>query len=85
VKGLGYPSTPESTAQAAAAVPDARERLYVVRYGADHWDAGPYIEADISQSAWARQHNVPLVCNEFGVYPHFLEFSRSRGVDPRCA
>ena len=71
VKGLGYPSTPESAAQTAAGVPDAVDRLYVIRYGADHWDA-LRIDAEISQAAeWARQHNVPLVCNEFGVYRAF--------------
>jgi aryl-phospho-beta-D-glucosidase BglC (GH1 family) len=43
-------------------------RLYVVRYGLDHWDAGR-IDAEISQVAeWARQRGVPVVCNEFGVY-----------------
>jgi aryl-phospho-beta-D-glucosidase BglC (GH1 family) len=71
VKGLRYPSTPESAAQTAASVPDAVDRLYVIRYGYDHWDAAR-VDAEISQAAeWARQHNVPLVCNEFGVYQAF--------------
>jgi endoglucanase len=71
VKGLAYPSTPGSAAQAASGVPDAVDRLYVIRYGADHWDA-LRIDAEISQAAlWAQQHKVPLVCNEFGVYRAF--------------
>jgi hypothetical protein len=68
LKGLHYPSSPENAAQVAAAVPEAVDRLYVIRYGQDHWDASR-IEAEINQAAdWAKQRNVPLICNEFGVY-----------------
>ena len=52
----------------AKQVPDALNRLYVVRYGLDHWDANR-IDTEISQVAeWAQQRGVPVVCNEFGVY-----------------
>jgi endoglucanase len=68
VKGLHYPSSPESAATVAAGVPDAVDRLAVIRYGQDHWDA-QRIDAEITQVAeWARQRGVPVVCNEFGVY-----------------
>jgi endoglucanase len=68
VKGLRYPSSPESAAKTAAGVPDAVDRLAVIRYGQDHWDASR-IDAEITQVAeWARQRGVPVVCNEFGVY-----------------
>jgi endoglucanase len=68
VKGLHYPSSPESAAQAAVGVPDAVDRLALIRYGQDHWD-GARIDAEIAQVAeWARLHGVPVVCNEFGVY-----------------
>jgi hypothetical protein len=68
LKGLHYPSSPENAAQVAAAAPEAVDRLYVIRYGQDHWDASR-IEAEINQAAdWAKQRNVPLICNEFGVY-----------------
>jgi aryl-phospho-beta-D-glucosidase BglC (GH1 family) len=68
VKGLHYPSSPESAAQVAVGVPDAVDRLALIRYGQEHWD-GARIGAEIAQVAeWARQHGVPVVCNEFGVY-----------------
>ena len=71
VKGLHYPSSPESAAKVAAAVPDAKDRLAVTRYGQDHWDAAR-IDAEIAQVAeWARQRGVPVVCNEFGVYREY--------------
>ncbi|HTS36193.1 MAG TPA: glycoside hydrolase family 5 protein [Candidatus Solibacter sp.] len=75
VKGLHYPSSPENAAQVAAKVPEAVDRLYVVRYGQDHWDASR-MEAEINQADdWAKQNHVPLICNEFGAYRY--------GVDPQ--
>lgn len=68
VKGLHYPSSPENAAQVAAAVPEAVNRLSVIRYGQEHWDAAR-MEAEINQADdWAKRHKVPLICNEFGVY-----------------
>ncbi|SRR5579871_3172091 len=73
VKGLHYPSSPENAAQVATALPEALDRLYVVRYGQDHWDAAR-IEAEINQAAdWAKQNHVPLICNEFGVYRRYAD------------
>jgi endoglucanase len=68
VKSLHYPSNPENAAQVAAGVPDAVDRLAVIRYGHEHWDAAR-IDAEISQVAdWANQRGVAVICNEFGVY-----------------
>jgi endoglucanase len=73
VKGLHYPSSPENAAQVAAGVPEALDRLYVIRYGQDHWDA-TRIEAEINQAAdWAKQNHLPLICNEFGVFRYGAE------------
>ena len=73
VKGLRYPSSPESAAKVAASLPDAVDRMAVIRYGQDHWDA-ERINAEITQVAeWGQQHGVPVVCNEFGVYRSFAE------------
>jgi endoglucanase len=73
VKGLHYPSSPENAAQVAAAVPEAVNRLSVIRYGQEHWDAAR-MEAEINQAdEWSRRHKVPLICNEFGVYRAFSD------------
>jgi endoglucanase len=73
LRGLHYPSSPENAAQVATGVPEAIDRLYVIRYGQDHWDASR-IEAEINQAAeWAQRNGVPLVCNEFGVYRAFAD------------
>jgi endoglucanase len=68
LKGLHYPSSPENAAQVATLVPEARDRMQVIRYGQDHWDAAR-IEAEINQAAdWSKRRGVPLICNEFGVF-----------------
>ncbi|MGC2539762.1 MAG: cellulase family glycosylhydrolase [Candidatus Sulfotelmatobacter sp.] len=73
VKGPHYPSSPESAARTSASVPNAVDRLAVIRYGHDHWDAAR-IDAEITQVAeWARQHGVPVACNEFGVYRAYAD------------
>jgi aryl-phospho-beta-D-glucosidase BglC (GH1 family) len=73
VKGLSYPSNAESAARAAAGVPDPKDRLAVIRYGYEHWEAAR-IDAEISQAAeWARKYGVSLTCNEFGVYREYAD------------
>jgi endoglucanase len=73
LRGVRYPSSEESAAKAAALVPDEVNRLQVIRYGREHWDARR-IEAEMKQAAeWARRRGVPLVCNEFGVYRDYAD------------
>ena len=68
LKDLPYPSSPESVQQAAALVPDAVNRLQVIRYGLDRWNAAR-LDKEIGQiAAWGKRWDVPLTCNEFGVY-----------------
>jgi endoglucanase len=65
--GLRYPSNPGSAERVAALVPNEVDRMLVIRYGYEHWDADR-IDAEMRQAAeWARRRGVPLVCNEFGV------------------
>ena len=65
---LAYPASMETAEKVAASEPDPVNRLAVLRYGLDHWDAHR-IGVEIGQaSEWAKHWNVPLTCNEFGVY-----------------
>jgi endoglucanase len=73
LRGVSYPSSPDSAAHVAPLVPDEVNRLQVIRYGHEHWDAAR-IESEIKQAAeWARRRGVPLVCNEFGVYREYSD------------
>jgi endoglucanase len=65
---LAYPSSMETAKKVAAREPDPVNQLAVLRYGLDHWDAHR-LEVEIGQAAeWGKRWNVPLTCNEFGVY-----------------
>jgi endoglucanase len=73
LKGLPYPSSPETAEKVAAFEPQEVNRLQVIRYGLNHWGAAR-IDAEIAQvSHWAKQRGVPLVCNEFGVYRKYAD------------
>jgi endoglucanase len=70
---LAYPSSMESAKRAAQLEPDDVNRLPVIRYALDHWDASR-IEAEVNEAAkWAHRRGVPLVCNEFGVYRAYTD------------
>lgn len=68
VKALPYPSTPDNVKPAMAAIPEPGKRLVVARYGMDRWNAARMDEEFDQVSAWAAHWNVPVICNEFGVY-----------------
>jgi aryl-phospho-beta-D-glucosidase BglC (GH1 family) len=65
---LAYPASFDDAQKVAVSEPDPLNRLTVLRYGLDHWDANR-MNVEIGQAAeWAKLWNVPLTCNEFGVY-----------------
>jgi endoglucanase len=65
---LPYPSTPENVFIAESQIPDPANQQVVARYGFDRWDSSR-IDGEITQvAAWGKRWNVPLTCNEFGVY-----------------
>ena len=73
LRGVRYPSSPESAEHASELVPDEVDRLQVIRYGHDHWDAAR-VDSEMKQAAeWAQRRGVPLVCNEFGVYREYSD------------
>jgi aryl-phospho-beta-D-glucosidase BglC (GH1 family) len=73
VRELSYPSNRASAEKAAAGVPDEINQLYIRRYGMEHWDADR-IDMEIGQVAsWAKKRNVPVLCDEFGVYRKYAD------------
>jgi endoglucanase len=73
LRGVPYPSDPERARKAAELVPDPVHRLDVVRYGLENWNAAR-IDAEIAQvDDWAKHWNVPVICNEFGVYRKYAD------------
>lgn len=65
---IPYPATEDSMQKSLAEVPDAASRYALEHYWLDHWDAHRIRLQVDAAAAWGKQHNVPLICNEFGAY-----------------
>jgi endoglucanase len=87
LKGIQYPSSPEAVSGQLAAIENQNAQAALKHYGEERWGA-ERVEKEIAlAAAWARRHNVPLVCNEFGVYRAYApEAARLRWIaDVRTA
>jgi endoglucanase len=85
--GIPYPPTEDSMAELVKQVPGAADRFKLENYWLDHWDAEHIRLLMDEAGAWAHDHNVPLLCNEFGAYrEHADPASRMRWIhDVRTA
>ena len=64
---IPYPAT-ETSIDLVKQVPDPADRYAFEHYWLDHWDTRR-IRLQIDAAAdWGKTYNVPLLCNEFGVY-----------------
>jgi aryl-phospho-beta-D-glucosidase BglC (GH1 family) len=84
VKGLKnapYPSSPEAVAKVLADLPDEKARQNMIQYGKENWNAEK-IDAVIARAAaWGKKKDVPLTCNEFGVYRTAPAADRNRCIE----
>jgi endoglucanase len=84
---IPYPPTDDSLQSSLGEVPDAISKYELEHNWLDHWDARR-IRMQIDAAAeWGKQHDVPLICNEFGVHrPAVKPDSRMRWIhDVRTA
>ncbi len=71
LRDLPFPPTEKRIADAIEREEDPAVKWRLHEYLRDHWDPG-HIESDIEFAAnWARERNVPLICDEFGAYRNF--------------
>jgi endoglucanase len=76
LKNIPYPSNPEVISPFLPAIDHPSARAALKDYGEVRWDASK-VERTIEVAAdWASKHDVPLMCNEFGVY---------RAQTPECS
>jgi aryl-phospho-beta-D-glucosidase BglC (GH1 family) len=76
--GVPYPGTESAMQDVLGEVPDAVERYDMQKYFLDDWNAHRIQVMIDDAAAWAREHHVPLTCNEFGV----IRGGQNRGPDP---
>jgi endoglucanase len=84
---IPYPPSEESLQSSLAEVPDAISKYELEHYWLEHWDAQRIRLQIDAAAAWGKEHNVPLICNEFGVHrPVAPADSRARWIhDVRTA
>ena len=71
--GVPYPPTDSSMQELLKQVPDPHDRYAFEHYWLDHWDAHRIRLMIDAAAAWGKENNVPLICNEFGVYRNFSQ------------
>ncbi len=84
---IPYPPDDATMQQLLQEVPDAADRYQLQNYWLDNWN-GHRIRLMIDEAAaWARDNNVPLLCDEFGVFrDHSDPVSRANWIrDVRTA
>ncbi len=86
-RDIPYPPTDESLQNSLAEVPDAHSKYELEHYWLDHWDARRIRMQIDAAAGWGKLHDVPLICNEFGVHrPVAPADSRMRWIhDVRAA
>ena len=70
---LPYPSTSENVRGALGQVPDPTNQQMVLHYGLEQGNAARVEQEIALVAAWGKRWNVPLTCNEFGVYRNAAE------------
>lgn len=71
VRDLPFPATDKGISEAMSHTDSNENRWRLLQYRQDHWDADR-IASDVTFAAqWAHERNVPLICDEFGVYRNF--------------
>ena len=84
---IPYPATEDTMADRLKLVPEPADRFQLENYWLDHWDAH-HIRLLMDEAAdWGKANNVPLTCNEFGVFrEHSDPVSRTNWIrDVRTA
>jgi len=84
---IPYPATEDTMQDRLKEIPDAADRFRLESYWLDHWDAHHIRLLIDGAAAWGKANNVPLTCNEFGVYrEHADPVSRTNWIrDVRTA
>jgi aryl-phospho-beta-D-glucosidase BglC (GH1 family) len=73
VKDVPYPLTPDSTQKPVSEQDDWMAKWELTEAGLDHWDRNRIALEMQFAAHWGKAHQVPITCNEFGVYRNFSD------------
>jgi aryl-phospho-beta-D-glucosidase BglC (GH1 family) len=72
LRQVPFPGSNTALADAMAKQTDDYARFKLTQFGLDHWDE-QHVASEIQFAAdWAKARQVPLICDEFGVYRYFV-------------
>lgn len=69
---IPYPSSPEAVAEILPKLHASSQEI-IRWYGEERWNADKILARIGEAAAWAEEHGVRLICNEFGVYSRFAD------------
>ncbi len=73
LRQVPFPAVDPMLGDAIARQTDEYARFRLTQFGLDHWDE-QHVAGEIQFAAdWAKARNVPLICDEFGVYRYFVK------------
>ena len=73
LRQVPFPAANSTLADTQARQTDDYVRFKLTQYGLDRWDE-QHVAAEIQFAAdWGKAHQVPLLCDEFGVYRYFVK------------
>jgi endoglucanase len=67
-KDIPYPATPDQIAERMKNIPTDVARYQLYLYGAGGWNATSINQRIAFAAIWGHEHNVPIICNEFGAF-----------------
>lgn len=71
LRNVPYPSSPQNVAPLIAASSDPTVKSMLTAYGNSRFNAEVLDQFIKPVSEWAKNYNVPVMCDEFGVYKQF--------------
>jgi endoglucanase len=71
LRQVPFPGTADAVNAAMAKQSDDWARWKLTEFGLDRWDASRIASEIGFLAAWGKARNVPLTCNEFGVYRNY--------------
>ncbi len=74
LRGVPYPSSPETVAPLLPTLGGLpASKAMVEKYGRDQWNKDKLVARFRQGIEWGAQHQVPLYCGEFGVFPPYAK------------
>ena len=73
LRHVPYPPSTEALQPLLNSLPDDTLRWQVLEYGLGHWNYDRIRQELAFAAQWAKQHDAPIICDEFGAYRQYVD------------